>query len=80
MKWTNINLGYESAIDRLRNMQPHEVLGVAPDASVDEIKKAYRKKLSVTHPDRSSQFMKGTDEEVTKILNLSYEKMIARKR
>lgn len=80
MKWTNLNTGYEGVIERLRNSLPHEVLDVPIDASIDEIKRAYRKKLSVTHPDRSSSFMKSTDEEVTKLINLAYEKLMEAKR
>lgn len=30
---------------------PHEILGVAPNATADEIKKAYRKKARENHPD-----------------------------
>jgi DnaJ-domain-containing protein 1 len=31
---------------------PHEVLGVAPDATFDEIKAAYQKQMSLYHPDK----------------------------
>jgi curved DNA-binding protein CbpA len=33
-------------------MSLYDTLGIAPDASADEIKKAYRKKAMETHPDR----------------------------
>lgn len=34
-------------------MGPHEVLGISPGASPDQIKAAYRKKVKECHPDRN---------------------------
>ncbi len=79
MKWNDIHKKYEGAIDKLRKASPHDVLGVPEGASSDEIKRAYRKKLSSTHPDRSSDFMKSTDEELTKLLNLAYDELMRKK-
>lgn len=79
MKWKDLNSGYEGRLERLRNAKPHEILEVPEDASLDEIKNAYRKKISISHPDRSSSFMKSTDEEITKIINQAYEELRRRK-
>ncbi len=46
----------------------YEVLGVAKDASADEIKKAFRRKAVELHPDKQ-----GGDEEKFKELNEAYE-------
>ena len=45
----------------------YQILGVGPDASVDEIKKAYRRLAVKNHPDQ------GGDEEEFKQINLAYE-------
>jgi molecular chaperone DnaJ len=76
MKWNELKSGYVGILDKLRNSAPHEILGVAQGASRDEIKKAYREKISVTHPDRSSEFMKETDEEITKLINIAYKTLM----
>ena len=45
----------------------YSVLGVAEDASQDEIKKIYRKLAKENHPD------KGGDEETFKKISLAYD-------
>lgn len=47
-----------------------DVLGVRPDASVEEIKKAYREKARIHHPD------KGGDPEEFKKISAAYESML----
>jgi len=50
-------------------MNPHEVLGIKPGASEDEIKKAYRKLAGKHHPD------KGGKEEDFKKVKEAYERL-----
>jgi DnaJ family protein A protein 2 len=45
----------------------YDTLGIGKDAGADEIKKAYRKKAIVNHPD------KGGDEEIFKEITVAYE-------
>ena len=54
---------------------PYKVLGVAPDASDDEIKKAYRKMAAKYHPDKfatKSDQEKKNAEEKFKEINEAY--------
>jgi len=46
---------------------PYETLGVSPDASKEEIKRAYRRRAAKAHPDR-----KGGSAEAMKQLNTAY--------
>jgi curved DNA-binding protein CbpA len=47
---------------------PYEVLGVAKDATLKDIKTAYRKRISDAHPDRE-----GGDEDLAAEINAAYE-------
>ncbi|MFM0096386.1 J domain-containing protein [Paraburkholderia nemoris] len=73
MKWTNLDLGYKNRLDTLRRLSPYELLGIGPDASMDEVKRAFRLKVRLYHPDQADAFMRTHGEEVTKLLNLAMQ-------
>ena len=55
---------------------PYKILGVAPTASEDEIKKAYRKLSRLYHPDSNmnkSELEKKAAEEKFKAVQAAYE-------
>ena len=59
----------------------HEMLGVKPDASAEEIKHAYRKLLKENHPDffaNAAPAERAKAEEFTKHLNKAYRSMMLR--
>ena len=59
----------------------HEMLGVKPDATAEEIKNAYRKLLKENHPDffaNAAPAERAKSEEFTKQLNQAYRSMMLR--
>lgn len=53
-------------------MTPYQVLGLTPDASLADIKAAYRQRMMACHPDKG-----GSDEEA-KLVNKAYEALTKR--
>lgn len=52
--------------------KPHEILGVAPEASLSQIKAAYRRLAQQHHPDRT-----GGDTEEFQRIKAAYETLVA---
>lgn len=75
MKWKNIDTNYQNQIEKLRSQNPYERLGIEYGATMDEIKKAYRRKMRLYHPDRTDNFMSGYGEELSKLLNQAVEQI-----
>ena len=76
MRWRTVNR-HRSALDELRRLPAHELLGVSPTASTSEIKAAYRRKARAYHPDFVDPFLKRYGEEVMKLLNRAYDVLLA---
>ena len=79
MKWYNRSPLLSDELSRQTNLEPHVLLGVAADATVDEIKNAYRRMVKVYHPDKADQFMRNHNEQVVKLINAAFEKLTKRK-
>lgn len=76
MKWRSRKPQLSDEIARLSGLEPHELLNVAPDANADEIKRAYRHMVKVYHPDKADPFMRTHNEQVIKLVNDAYERLI----
>ena len=76
MKWKNIENKYASRIEELRNMTPHQLLEVGENATKQEIRRAYRRKIKLYHPDNADEFMRDYCQEVTKLINIAYEELL----
>jgi len=63
-----------------RPKPPHEVLGVSRNASLSEIKKAYRKLINMYHPDKFAHLgpeLEATARDKTREIIAAYEAMTA---
>ncbi len=77
MKWKNRSIILSDELSRLSGMEPHELLSVTINARSDEVKNAYRKMVKIYHPDKADPFMKKHNEQVVKLINIAYEKLMS---
>jgi translocation protein SEC63 len=49
-------------LKELKGFEPHELLGVSKNASIKEVKKAYRKLSRVMHPDKNPDNPQATED------------------
>lgn len=75
MKWNNINTSYQNQVEMLRAQNPYERLGIDYGATMDDVKKAYKKKIRLYHPDRTDIFMSEHGQELSKLLNQAVEQI-----
>lgn len=64
------SLGKEAQQRSLDNRNPYEVLGIAPAASIEQIKQRYRDLAKIYHPDKQN----GDTKAMSK-LNQAYEQI-----
>lgn len=76
MKWKNRTSILSDEIARLEALEAHEVLNVNCDATIEEIKAAFRNLSKIYHPDKSDPFLRNHNEKVMKIINKSYQKLM----
>jgi molecular chaperone DnaJ len=76
MKWKNRKPLLSDELARLEGLDPYELLKITPDATADEVKSAYRQLVKVYHPDKADPFMKNYNEQVIKLINDAYDRLI----
>jgi hypothetical protein len=67
-------------VDEPHRLTPHEILGISANATLAEIKTAYRNRVKECHPDRFSNLdekSRELAEEWTKALNAAYAELMA---
>ena len=75
MNWREIPNAYTDRLDVLRRQKAHELLQVPQDASLDQVKAAYRRLVKIYHPDKSHEFVQSSNTEVLKLINEAYATM-----
>jgi DnaJ-class molecular chaperone len=75
MNWKEISSQYISNLDYLRGLTPYEIFEVGINVTTEELRKAYRKKIIIYHPDKSDKFLMEYNQEVTKIINNAYHEL-----
>lgn len=78
MKWKERVPQLADELSRLCGLSPDELLKVPPDATVETIKAAYRRMARAYHPDKADPFMRKHNEQVMKLVNDAYARLITK--
>ncbi len=75
MKWTPLSQPTgEEHFARLQAMPAYELLGVAAEATDEELTLAYRRLIAKYHPDRLDSFLKPYADRFVRLINAAYDK------
>ncbi len=75
MKWRDLKTNRDR-LGQLKGQTPYEILRVDPSATLAELRRAYKSLVRTYHPDSSHAFMKGTNEEIIKVINVAYQTIL----
>ena len=75
INWKNLPPHDAIPDDPRESMPAHQVLGVPPEATPDEIKSAYRRKMHAYHPDRACEFLRRHNGRIAQIMNRAYRQL-----
>jgi preprotein translocase subunit Sec63 len=68
IRWSPLEVKrYRDRLAMMAAMAPHELLGVAADATIVDVRAAYVRMVKAYHPDKSDPFMTRHNEEVLKL-------------
>lgn len=76
MNWRDLGNKYKSRLEELEQMTSYEILEVDKTATLTDLKKAYRKKIRIYHPDGADSFLREYTEEVSKLINKAYQDLL----
>lgn len=79
MKWKDLNK-YKDRLEDMKRMSPFQILGVEESSSKEIVKKAYLEMMKKYHPDISHEFMASHNQEIIKLVNDAYDKIIRGKK
>ena len=80
MRWRDLESGGLDEVRRLQALAPHEILGVPINASLEEIRHAFRVLVKAYHPDRADPFMRIHNEQIIKVIIEAHDQMMERVR
>lgn len=78
MNWKDLGKNYKPRLEELEQMTSYEILEVDTNVTLPDLKKAYRTKIRIYHPDGADGFLREYTEEVSKLINRAYQDLLGK--